>query len=551
MVYYSGIVSNLRKGLLFIFFIGFTAGAYCQVNEPQSTAAYEYLYRMAQKGTIDWNDYLLPLDRKDILSALQELDPAKGLLRKTERSELKFYLKEYAFDIPNPLQPEKNSILRKDSSGRFRSAMFVKGQAKIFIDPLIGSQYMISTGDREASKFFSGIRFAGYFGKRWGINFSFRDNTEKGDTITRRNSFSPAEGFIPTQESKRLANYSSLNFNIGYRWSDGALSIGKENLSVGYGLRGNVILSGKAPSFPYIKFDYKPWSWLHFNYFHGWLHSNLIDSGQSYNTGTGFLNGRREVYHEKFLANHSITVTPVKGLDVSIGESVVYSNKLNIAYLIPINFFKIYDHQLSRYNLQAGDNAQFFGFISSRNHIKKTHLYAQLFVDEIKISRVLNEKEKRNQLGYTLGISRTDNFINYLTAGMEYSRINPFVYANLIPTQTYESHSFTLGDWMGNNADRLYVYVQYVPLPKLRIKLWHQKIRKGAAGTLQQQYFQQPQPKFMFGKLFDYKEAAMSLTYEWINRLMLFGELNRVKVNYINAPATVNSSVKLGFTYGL
>jgi hypothetical protein len=312
-----------------------------------------------------------------------------------------------------------------------------------------------------------------------------------------------------------------------------------------------MILSGKAPSFPFIKFDYKPWSWLHFNYFHGWLHSNIIDSGQSYNTGTGFLTGRREVFRDKFLANHSITLTPFKGLDVSIGESVVYSNKLNIAYFIPVNFFKIYDHQLSRYNLQAGDNSQFFGFVSSRNHIKNTHLYAQLFIDEIRISRVFDKIQKRNQLGYTIGVSRTDNFINYLTAGIEYSRINPFVYANLIPSQTYESHSFTLGDWMGNNADRVYLYLQYVPLPKLRMKLWHQKIRKGAAGTLQQQYFQQPQPKFLFAKVFDYKEAAFSASYEWINRLMLFGEWNKVKVNYVNGPATTNSSIKLGFTYGL
>ncbi|HEX8316534.1 MAG TPA: hypothetical protein VF609_16145, partial [Flavisolibacter sp.] len=58
---------------------------------------YDYLYRMAQKGFIQWQDFQLPLDRKDIHSALTRLENHQDLSR-IERSELNFYLQEYAFD---------------------------------------------------------------------------------------------------------------------------------------------------------------------------------------------------------------------------------------------------------------------------------------------------------------------------------------------------------------------------------------------------------------------------------------------------------------------
>jgi hypothetical protein len=542
-------VNRLKKAFLLIFIAAIVTKANSQVNELTGSSVYDYLYRMAQKGLIRWNDYQLPLDRKAISSAIDTLSLVADKLSRTEVKELEFYKREYAFDHFDSSREEK-VFFKKDAFNRFRVVAYEKGDAKIFLDPLIGFQ-VLKAGDRNTSQYFSGVRLAGYFDKRWGFNFAFRDNTEKGDTLTHLSSFAPIEGIVPTITTSRSINYSSFNYNIGYRWSNGSLSAGQENLSWGYGLAGNIALSGRAPSFPFIKFDFDPWHWLHFSYFHGWLQSNIIDSARSYNTGTGIYNGAREIYFSKFIAHHSITVTPVKGLDIAVGESVVYSDKLNFAYLIPINFFKVYDQYNSRYNIKAGDNSQFFGLISSRNHIKNTHMYAQVFIDEIRASKIFNKTERRNQLGYTLGMNRTDLFLNYLTAGIEYSRINPFVYNNLIPTQTYTSNSYILGDWIGNNADRFYLFTQYVPLPKLKIKLWYQKIRKGESGTLEQQYYAVPQPQFLFKRLFDYDEAGFLARYELINRLMLTFELNSIETKYVNAASIRQTGIKLGFNYGL
>lgn len=104
---------------------------------------------------------------------------------------------------------------------------------------------------------------------------------------------------------------------------------------------------------------------------------------------------------------------------------------------------------------------------------------------------------------------------------------------------------------MGNNADRLYLFAQYTPLPKLKIKLWHQKIRKGEAGTLDQQYNAVPQPHFLFSKLFDYKETGFLAKYEIINRLLVSMELNSISLKPVNATSNRQNGLRFGITYGL
>jgi hypothetical protein len=85
----------------------------------------------------------------------------------------------------------------------------------------------------------------------------------------------------------------------------------------------------------------------------------------------------------------------------------------------------------------------------------------------------------------------------------------------------------------------------------LKIKLWHQKIRKGEAGTLEQQYYQSPQPKFLFKKLFDYRESGFTARYELINRLLLSMEFNTSTVQYINTSSIKSNSLRFGISYGL
>jgi hypothetical protein len=263
----------------------------------------------------------------------------------------------------------------------------------------------------------------------------------------------------------------------------------------------------------------------------------------SYLNNSGRLeNDKRIIFVQKFLATHSIQITPIKGLNIAMGESTIYSDKMDLGFLIPINLFKFYDNNRSNYLIEAGSNGQYFFSINSRNQIKNTHFYGTLFIDEIKVSAIFDKKEKRNQLGYTLGASITDIFIPYLTIGTEYTRVNPFVYNNLIPAQTYTSYDFYLGDWMGNNFDRSIIYFRYNPLPKLQLYGRIQKIRKGTKGSIYEQYVMQPQPAFLNNLQYNITDWLFQIKYEWINNLYLYSSIEKFQNK---------NRYQLGISFGL
>ena len=99
---------------------------------------------------------------------------------------------------------------------------------------------------------------------------------------------------------------------------------------------------------------------------------------------------------------------------------------------------------------------------------------------------MFNKSTSRNQLGFNIGASVADVLIPYLSLNAEYTRVNPFVYRNLNPAQNYTNHSYYIGDWMGNNFDRIILSANYTPVAKLKCLLRYQYIRKGGAGTLDQ-----------------------------------------------------------------
>src|SRR6188474_2097556 len=98
MWYNSQHLTKFKKALVFFIAIGMTVKVHSQVNESLNSTAYEYLYRMAQKGLIKWSDYQLPLDRKSISQAMGQLSAVQDQLTKTEIKELEFYKQEYSFD---------------------------------------------------------------------------------------------------------------------------------------------------------------------------------------------------------------------------------------------------------------------------------------------------------------------------------------------------------------------------------------------------------------------------------------------------------------------
>jgi hypothetical protein len=408
----------------------------------------------------------------------------------------------------------------------------------------------------------NGLNLWGKVGKKWGYQLLYRDVTELGSvrdfyTVNkldfRRLDAKTGIILVGLNDDKKI-NHSDVRATINYSFKNGSISFGKDQIVWGYGENGRIVLSDRAPSFPLIRLDYQPIKWLRFNYFHGWLNSEIVDSAKTYPTYNGGVSGDiRIINRQKFIASHTLQFNLKKGLDLAIGESIIYSDQIDPGFLMPINLFKIYDNNKSNYLINAGSNGQYFLQLSSRNQLKNTHLYGSLFIDEIRLASVFNESKSRNQIGYTLGASVTDCFKPYLTVGAEYTRVNPFVYNNLIPAQTYTQFNYPLGDWMGSNFHRKMIFARYNYLPKLKFYARVQLMNKGGEGSVYDQYNAEPQPKF----LSDYQQIRndffFQASYEWMNNLYL-----RTSFEYIDDKNTKGRGIRnkesifqIGFSYGL
>ncbi|GAB4286761.1 MAG: hypothetical protein Kow0098_02380 [Ignavibacteriaceae bacterium] len=516
------------KTAFFLLFLISAASAQV-VFEPLHSDVYNFLSRLSQKGLIEFNDNIRPVTRQYIYSLLKEAELKRNELTRLEKDELFFFLQDYYQESRNDYLPDDLHKLftgvGKDPAGRYRLFAYSDDLFRVNLSPILGYSYGKRDGLRN-NHLWNGLYFYGYIGDQIGFSFDFRDNNETGKGIDPFKLFTPETG-VNFRGKPNSIDYSEAKATISTNWSWGSFTIGKDFLEWGYGKSGLIVLSQKAPSFPFIRLEVKPVTWFRFNYMHAWLSSDVIDSTESYFT----LNAsERIVYRDKFLATHTATITPFEGFDIALGESIIYSDKLEIAYLIPLSFFRLVDHAISRQNNSAGSNAQFFFQLSSRNHIPNTHLYGSLFIDEITLENIFDKVNQRNQLGFTLGGSVTDLPLENLTIRTEYTKIYPFVYSHFITTQTYESSSFPLGHWMGYNADLIYGELNYRILRGLQADIFAQYIRKGSKGTVTQQYIQ-PQPPFLFGLRKDYTYLGFSVKYEFIHELFAKFNFQNININ--------------------
>jgi hypothetical protein len=519
------------------------------VWENPNHEVYNYLNRLAAKGLVDFRDIIRPISREVIAKHLMELEENSNELSNIEKKELTFYLQEF-----RPIEgkdSDKIHLVKKDPNQRIRGLFLNTKDFQLNFDPM-GSLMRVSGTGKSFTQMSNGFNFWGKAGN-FGFQLYYRDYTETGTGIRSYRNESPLTDIVELTGTARpnRQNFAEVRASINYQFKKGSISIGKDHLLWGYGENGRIVLSDKAPTYPYIRLDYQPFSWLHFNYTHAWLNSNIIDSTATYRTGTVGVGDFRDQYIPKYMASHTLLFKPTKGLDIAIGESVVYSDKTDIGFFIPINLFKIYDNNRSNYNIRAGSNGQYFLQVSSRNHVKNTHLYGSLFIDEIRVSSIFNRSKSRNQLGYTLGFSVTDIGLPYLTVGAEYTRVNPFVYNNLTPAQTFTQYNSSLGDWMGNNFDRAILFAKYTPLPRLKTYLRYQYIRKGGPGTVDQQYNAIPQPPFLFDFQKNRSDIFFQASYEFVNNLHLLGTYQRMKQTLANGNSNTENMMQIGLSYGL
>jgi hypothetical protein len=471
-----------KKTLILLILVLVSVFSYSQVvyEHISNTNIYDFLDELANNKIIDINSAIKPYSRKFIAEKLEEAKLKEQQLNKRQRNELYFYLQGFQFELPGVmLFKEKADAFKKNKNWATAInplGIYYKNPHFVFmLKPILGYSYHTNKNGSFRHSY-GGVSFSATLGKHFAFYTSLRDNTLSKNVIQPdffvTDQAAPVKNFSPTD-----IEFSEARGGLTYSWKWGSVGLVKDNVRWGSGYGQTNILSGRTPSFAMITFNLHPVKWFEFNYFHGWLVSDVVDSTRSYHDGSTF----RAVFRPKYMAANMFTFRPFKRFYFSVGNSIIYSDiNVHAAYLIPFLFYKSVDHTLNAtYHFgDAGQNSQLFFNISSRN-IKHLHLYGSLFIDELSLRNMFKKETQRNQISIKGGFRVSDLFLQNLWWGIEYTRSNPLVYQNYLDAVTFESNGYNLGHFMRDNSDATIISVGYKPIRGLHFKIIYKLARHG------------------------------------------------------------------------
>lgn len=461
--------------LIGILFLSNAADTKGQVvfEHVSNTSIYDYLDEAANNGYIELNSAAKPYSRMFIYERLKEIELLRSQLNKRQAGELEFFMKEYIKESRSAIKrvdflgkglKSKKVFPFKDRDKRYDLFFYSDTNFTITLNPIGGGEGWYNQNGFNMHRFY-GAELHGYV---WKLGFygSLRDNSELNyisgpEFLNQRSS-------AYTKRNGRSGDYSEARGGLTISYKGVTLGVIKDHVIWGNNYHGSNIHGGRNPSFPMIFLQIKPVKWFELNYFHGWLSSDVIDSTRTVQYGTG----RNEHFIPKFIAANLYTFRPFKKFHLSLGNSTVYSERVNPVYFIPFLFYKSIDHSGSR-----NSNAQLFIDISSRN-IKKNHLSFTMFLDEMNFSNITNKALHSNWWSFK-GSWRFSNFVPNFFFTAEYTYTAPMVYKHFIPTTTYETTQFNLGHYLRDNSQEIFVMLEWRPLPRLRTYINYTFANKG------------------------------------------------------------------------
>lgn len=505
-------------------------------NIPQNVSyskIYDFLDELANEQIIDINSSVKPYSRMLIAEKLREANIRRADLNIRQQKDLLFFMQSYALEMNN--LPETYYDIYNDGTvevSLLEPAVYYKDSLfHASLAPLLGVQGW-NNGNTTILKRWIGAEIQATIGQHVAIWGSLRDVAFLGGTKDVPSLLSSPEylnqfsGAEYKEASSYNGDFSDSRGGINFYTSWGALGLVKDNFVWGDNYHGANIISGHTPSFPAIYLRLKPVNWLELNYFHAWLVSNITenDSTHAYIDNSGHFWFRPT---NKFMAANMLTFTPIRHLNLSVGNSIIYAeNTVNAGYFIPIAFYKSIDHLFTKgaknesQSFTENQNSQVYINLSSRN-IKHLHLFASIFADEISFSRFKSSSKEKNPVSYKFGANLSNFPVDNLTFTAEYTRNNIGMYKHKIPELAYTSNSYNIGHYLWDNSQEIYLAATYKPIRGFDITVSFTNIKKGnefeylTSSNLSQQL----STPFLKDVIYKSDIASIKTTYEVFNNV--------------------------------
>ena len=461
------------------------------------TEIYDFIEELTTDGVIESNAAIKPYTRDAIARMLAQAQTKDSLLNKRQKEELQFYLQDYALELDTLptyysyghrhvtqwITPISNLNLADPSLH-----MLTKDKVfKMRIRPILGMDISYNKKGMLMHRVY-GAEIQMDIAHHLAIWGSLRDNSWDGTKLK--------ESYFPTiydqisgarvtkpQYLNNLVGVQYKEANYGGDFSDsrggislytwwGSIGVQRERISWGDAQHCSNILSGHNPAVPMITLQLTPCKWFQFDYFHAWLPSNVLDTtyfyAENYKEGETKLNYRPA---NKFMAANMITFMPIKYVQFSVGNSVVYAERnVQAAYLIPIAFYKSLDHLLTKGVGSENQNSQAFATLTVRptDHLR---LYGSFFLDEFKLARLKKSNPESNPVSYLVGFNWSGWPLKGLALRGEFMRSYIACYTHSIAVTDFTSNSYNMGHYMGDNAQSIFLQLSYRPVRGLRLML--------------------------------------------------------------------------------
>ena len=463
------------------------------------TEIYDFLEELTTDGVIYSNSAVRPYTRDAIARMLQEAQSKDSLLNKRQKEDLQFYLQDYALELDTlPVYSSYGHrhvtqwITKVSNLSLADPSLHILTKDKIFkmrVRPILGMDINYNVQKGMITKRWYGAEIQMDIAHHLSIWGSIRDNSWKG-TGYLKDKYYPSNtakmygarltqpGYLNNlpgvqyKEAEYGGDYSDARGGISlYMWW-GSIGVQRERIQWGDAQHASNILSAHNPAVPMVTLQLTPCKWFQFDYFHAWLPSNVIDSTYYYmeREKEGVMQREYRPYN-KFMAANMFTFMPVKYIQFSFGNSIVYAERNVMAqYFIPIAFFKSLDHLFTKGVNSENQNSQAFATITVRptDHLR---LYGSFFLDEFKLSRLKKSNKENNPISYLVGFNWSGWPVRGLSLRGEFMRSYIACYTHSIRVLDYTSNSYQMGHYMGDNAQSIFVQLAYRPTRSLRLTL--------------------------------------------------------------------------------
>ena len=471
--------------LLSLVFIPYSIKAQRIPEAIEYTEIYDFLEELTTDGVIESNAAIKPYTRDHIAALLVEAQAKDSLLNKRQKEDLQFYLQDYALErdtLPTYYSYGHRHVTQWITNVSDLSladpSLHILTKDKIFkmrVRPILGMDLSYNRQGLLMHRWY-GAEIQMDIAKHLSIWGSIRDNSWSGQGIDGSKVTKPLYlnnlAGVQYKEASYGGDFSDSRGGLSlYCWW-GSIGVQRERIQWGDAQHCSNILSAHNPAVPMVTLQLTPCKWFQFDYFHAWLPSNVLDSTYYYmeNQAEGVLQKEYRPAN-KFMAANMFTFMPIKYVQFSFGNSIVYAERnVQAQYFIPIAFFKSLDHLFTKGLGTENQNSQAFATLTVRPTVH-LRLYGSFFLDEFKFARLKKGNDEHNPISYLVGFSWSGWPVKGLAVRGEFMRSYIATYEHSIKVLDYTSNSYYMGHYMGSNAQSIFVQVAYRPTRSLRLTL--------------------------------------------------------------------------------